>query len=248
MREETQFRPKPMVNIGGEPLLWHIMRVFANHGHCHFIICTGYKKEIIEEYFESTTWAKKGAELSARFPPVGAPERDWTVNVVNTGLSTQTGARIKQIQDYTGDERFIASYGDSLADVDVTGLLEKHRQRGLAATVTLAHPTSRFGVANLDSNGLVRGFREKPVLEEFVSIGFFVFEPMIFSLLDEASVLEQAPLTTLAAEGNLGSFEHNGYWQAVDTYRELVQVQELWDKGDAGWVRARAQSDELSPR
>jgi glucose-1-phosphate cytidylyltransferase len=224
-----------MVNIGGEPLLWHIMRVFANHGHCDFIICTGYKKELIEDYFEAAAWAKKGAELSARFPPVGAPERDWTVSVVDTGLSTQTGARIKQIQDYTGDEPFFASYGDSLANVDVTGLLEIHHQRGLASTVTLAHPTSRFGVANLDPSGLVRGFREKPVLEEFVSIGFFVFEPAVFSLLDQNSVLEEAPIMTLAAGGNLGSFEHNGYWQAVDTYRELLQVQELWDNGDAPW-------------
>lgn len=240
MREETQFRPKPMVNIGGEPLLWHIMRVFANHGHCDFIICAGYKKEFIEDYFESSTWTKKAAELSTKFPPVGAPERDWTVTVVDTGLSTQTGARIKQIQAHTGDERFFASYGDSLADVDVTGLLEKHQQRGVASTVTLAHPTSRFGVANLDSSGLVRGFREKPVLEEFVSIGFFVFEPVVFSLLDEKSVLEEAPLTTLAAEGNLGSFEHNGYWQAVDTYRELVQVQELWHSGDARWIKGHS--------
>jgi glucose-1-phosphate cytidylyltransferase len=225
-----------MVSIGGEPLLWHIMRVFANHGHSDFIICTGYKKESIENYFETGLWEKKGLELSAKFPPLGAPEPDWNVTIVDTGLSTETGGRLKQVQDYIGAERFFASYGDSLADVDVSGLLERHTQRGLTATVTLAHPTSRFGVADLDSAGLVNGFREKPVLEEFVSIGFFVFEPAVFALLDQNSVLEKAPLATLAASGNLGSFEHNGYWQAVDTYRELVQVQELWESGAASWI------------
>jgi glucose-1-phosphate cytidylyltransferase len=226
-----------MVSIGGEPLLWHIMRVFANHGHCDFIICTGYKKELIENYFEDSFWAKKGAELSARFPPTAVPEPDWNVTVLDTGLSTQTGGRIKQVEDYVGGDRFFASYGDSLANVDVAGLLQSHTQRGLTATVTLAHPTSRFGVAELDSSGLVRGFREKPVLEEFVSIGFFVFEPDVFSLLDQNSVLEEAPLATLAASENLGSFEHNGYWQAVDTYRELVQVQDLWQTGGASWIK-----------
>ena len=239
MREETQFRPKPMVPVGGEPLIWHIMRVFANHGHGEFVICAGYKKEVIEAYFESEAWKRKAIELSHRFPPPGVPEQDWKVDVLDTGPSTQTAGRVIRARGYIGRERFFLGYGDSLADVDISELLNQHIRRGVTSTVTLAHPTSRFGVANVDGAGMVRSFQEKPLLEALVSIGFFVLEPDVFSVLDEHSMLEEGPLAALATSGNLFSFEHNGYWQAVDTYRELLQVQKLWDSGEAGWVSTK---------
>ena len=235
MREETEFRPKPMVEIGGEPLLWHIMKNFAYHGQTDFIISSGYKSELIEYYFAPENWERKAVELSTLYPTPGKPEEEWTIKVVNTGIETPTGGRIKSLQDILQAERFLVTYGDGIAPVNISQLVKAHENGGSLGTVTLARPTSRFGIAQLDDGGLVKGFREKPILDELVSIGFFIFEPSFLDVLDRASALEEEPLAYLAATGQLRGYIHNGFWQPIDTYRELLAVQKLWTENAAPW-------------
>lgn len=235
MREETEYRPKPMVLIGGEPLLWHIMRVFARFGHADFIICAGYKQEIIRDYFQQSVWEEKSQDLVKSFPPEGAPEPTWNIEIIDTGLTTETGGRLKKIQHLVEEEEFFLTYGDSLANVDLTRLVETHRKMGLDATVTLANPTSRFGVVELDRSGIVLGFNEKPILSELVSIGFFVFGPQIFSYLADNSVLEGTPLARISKEKRMAGFKHEGFWQPIDTYRELLAMQKIWNRNGEKW-------------
>lgn len=234
MREETEFRPKPMVLIGGEPLIWHIMRIFAAQGFREFLICAGYKGEQIHDYFSRQNWPTRSKELESRFPSRGIPESEWIVEVIDTGLHTPTGGRLKAIaQRLKG--RFFCTYGDSLAPVKLNQLLAQHEKLGVSASVTLAYPRSRFGIAQLDQNGLVISFREKPILRDQVSIGFFVFEPTVLQLLQENSILENEPLTQLAASRQLGGYSHHGYWQPLDTYREYEEFTNLWKSGEAPW-------------
>ena len=235
MREETEFRPKPMVEVGGEPLLWHIMKNFAYHGQTDFIISSGYKSELIEDYFAPENWERKAVDLSTLYPAPGKPEEEWTIKVVNTGIETPTGGRIKSLQDILHAERFLVTYGDGIAPVNISQLVKAHENGGSLGTVTLARPTSRFGIAQLDDGGLVKGFREKPILDELVSIGFFIFEPSFLDVLDRASTLEEEPLANLAATGQLRGYIHNGFWQPIDTYRELLAVQKLWTENAAPW-------------
>lgn len=236
MREETEFRPKPMVEIGGEPLLWHIMRNFARHGISEFLISSGYKSELIENYFGPENWKEKSSWLARRYPFDGIPEPDWSVEVINTGLETPTGGRLKKMENVLVGGTFICTYGDGIAPVDISRLLATHQAGGTLATVTLARPTSRFGIAEVDGKGFVSGFREKPVLDELVSIGFFVFEPIFLMSLEEQSVLEGEPLEGLASLHQLNSHLHDGFWQPIDTYRELLAMQKLWENKSAPWV------------
>lgn len=236
MREETEFRPKPMVEVGGEPLLWHLMRIFARHGLADFVVCAGYKGEMIDSYFSHAHWVRKSRELQRLHPPHGVPEPEWRIQVVDTGAETPTGGRLKKVESELTGDRFICTYGDGLAPVNVCALLDAHRRAATSATVTLSRPTSRFGVAELDRRGMVTGFREKPVLDELVSIGFFVFEAHLLSQLTETSVLEESFLTGLAYRNKLAGFVHDGYWQPIDTYRELLAAKDLWDSGDPPWV------------
>lgn len=235
MREETEFRPKPMVEIGGEPLLWHIMRNFAHHGHTDFIISSGYKSELIEGYFAPESWGQKAAHLAALYPTSGKPEEEWSIKVVNTGLETPTGGRLKKLQNILRDERFLVTYGDGIAPVNISQLLKSHETGGSLGTVTLARPTSRFGIAELQEGGLVTGFREKPILDELVSIGFFVFEPSVLDTLYDDTTLEEEPLSQLAATRQLRGYIHNDFWQPIDTYRELLAMQKLWRENSAPW-------------
>ena len=221
MREETEFRPKPMVEIGGIPVLKHIMTNYANHGFTDFIVCGGYKRQMIEAYFSSAN------------PP--AVPSHWKVSVIDTGEESSTGERLQQVRHLLGEKPFLCTYGDGIAPVDITRLVKFHISQGTDATVTLAHPTSRFGIAELSKAGFVSQFREKPLMDELVSIGFFVFEPAVWSELTESAALEAGPLDRLAAETRLAGFVHNGFWQPLDTYRELLALQALWDSGTAPW-------------
>jgi glucose-1-phosphate cytidylyltransferase len=242
MREETEYRPKPMVEVGGRPVLWHIMKLLSRHDITQFVICSGYKSEQIKEYFldyrarnQDFTVVLGGGE------PVeyhdGHGEDDWRVTVADTGLNTMTGGRVKRVQKYVGDETFICTYGDGIADIDVSALLAYHRAHGKLATVTSVHPVSRFGVLEIDDDGLVRRFKEKPQTEGWINIGYFVFEPGVFDYIDEGddTVLEQEPLRRLAEAGQLAAYRHEGFWQPMDTYREALLLNELWDSGEAPW-------------
>jgi len=240
MREETEFRPKPMVELGGKPVLWHIMQILAAQGISEFVICTGYKGQMINEYF--LNYAIGGQEVKAEPKSELAIELhvidedfDWRVTLVDTGPTTMTGGRIHRARPYIGNETFLVTYGDGLANVDIQALQEKHRTLGSIATLTSARPRSRFGVLDIDSSGYVKKFTEKPLSAEWVNIGYMLAEPLLFEYLNNDCVLEQEPLARLSAQGKLGAFKHSGFWQPMDTLREAQSLDELWNQGSAPW-------------
>lgn len=241
MREETEFRPKPMVEVGERPILWHIMRNFAHFGFKEFVIATGYKHEIIQDYFLNYKTRNNDftIKLDSALPPIiHGEDRDlgWTVTVANTGAKTMTGGRVSRLREYLGNEPFIVTYGDSLANVDIAALVQSHKNSKALATVTMVRPVSRFGILEIDeTTGRVNQFREKPLIEGWVNIGFFVMEPEVLNYLDDDSVLEEAPLAALAADGKLSSFKHEGFWQPMDTYREYKIMNDLWESGNPPW-------------
>ena len=240
LREETEYRPKPMIEVGGKPVLWHIMKNFAHFGLHEFVVCAGYKGSMIKEYF--LHYDARMSDFTVRLGPEPSieyfrddGEQGWTVTVADTGAATMTGGRIKRVQRHLGDGPFIVTYGDGLADVDIDRLLAFHRERGRLATVTVVHPVSRFGVVDVSPNGIVERFREKPLADGSVNAGFMVFENEVLDYLDEDCVLEEEPLSRLAAEGQLAAYRHEGFWQPMDTYRESLSLNELWDEGAAPW-------------
>jgi glucose-1-phosphate cytidylyltransferase len=240
MREETEFRPKPMVEIGGRPVLWHIMKNLAHFGISDFIIATGYKSDMIKEYFLNyEAWNNDftidlGKRDSLTFNNAH-DEAHWTVTIAYTGENTMTGGRVKQASKYLDDQPFLVTYGDGLADVDINALRDYHRASGSLATVTTVQPTSRFGVMDVDGSGKVISFAEKPKLEGWINVGFFVMEHEFLSYLGPDSILEETPLTKLAESGQLSAYRHSGFWQPMDTYRESLALNDLWDLDAAPW-------------
>jgi glucose-1-phosphate cytidylyltransferase len=240
MREETEFRPKPMVEVGGRPVLWHIMKILGTQGIPDFIICTGYKCEYIKNYFynygaSNLDFTVKLGDQSSTIFHGSHDEFEWTVTVADTGEATNTGGRIKKVEKYLEGQSFIATYGDGIADINLASLLDFHRVGRKIATMTTTQSLSRFGVVDSDESGTVTQFREKPRVSDWINIGYFVFEPEVFNFLDEESVLEEEPLKALARTGNLGSYKHEGFWQPMDTYRESLVLNQLWDSGLASW-------------
>jgi glucose-1-phosphate cytidylyltransferase len=240
MREETEFRPKPMVEVGGRPVLWHIMKVLGAQGITDFIICAGYKSEYIKNYFYN--YGASNLDFTVRLGDQSSTvfhgshdEFDWTVTVADTGDSTMTGGRIKMIEKYVQGETFLATYGDGIADINVKALLEFHNSHGETATMTVTQPTSRFGVVEIEDSGIVSQFREKPKVNDWINMGYFVFKPLVFDYLSLDSVLEESPLRDLASHKELGAFRHSGFWQPMDTYRESLLLNSLWDQGQAPW-------------
>ena len=240
MREETEFRPKPMVEVGGRPVLWHIMKVLGTQGITDFVICAGYKSEYIKNYFYNYGAAnldftvRLGDQSSTVFH--GSHEEfDWTVTVADTGESTMTGGRIKMIEKYVEGETFLATYGDGIADIDLSALSSFHQSHGKTATMTVTQPTSRFGVVDISDSGLVSKFREKPKVNDWINMGYFIFDPGVFNYLEFDSVLEENPLRELATQAQLGAYKHSGFWQPMDTYREFLELNALWDAGRADW-------------
>lgn len=241
MREETEFRPKPMVSVGGKPVLWHLMKLFSAYSITDFVICAGYKGEQIKEYFlnyaalnsDFTITLGRSNEVVFHADHL---ESDWTVTVADTGASTLTAGRVERIERFVEGERFIVTYGDGLADLNVAKLLAFHAEHGRKATITTVRPLSRFGLVDVDHSSVTR-FREKPQMDDSVSAGFFVFEPSVFDYLRDADeiMLEHEPLARLAAERELAAFRHEGFWQPMDTYRESQLLNEMWDTGTAPW-------------
>lgn len=241
LREETEYRPKPMVKIGNQPILWHIMKIYAQAGFKDFIVCLGYKGESIRQYFYDYTvytgdvqidlGQKTQIHVGNTFEHV-----DWRVLLADTGRDTMTGGRIRRVRDYIKTDRFMVTYGDGVADVDVKALVAAHHNSGALATLTGVRPTSRFGELKIENDRVVR-FHEKEFLEEvWINGGFFVFEKKIFEYLDaDSTILEQEPLRRLAGEKNLGVYRHPGFWQCMDTYREFEMLNKMWDDGRAPW-------------
>lgn len=240
LMEETAYRPKPMVEIGGRPMLWHIMHIFARHGLREFVIACGYKGEMIKEYFSNfflhnsdfVVDLKAGSLKLLQASPV-----DWQVAVIDTGLQTQTGGRIRRLQEQLSGQTFLVTYGDGLADVDVARLIAFHRDHGRLATVTAVRPPARFGALDLEGDQ-VRAFTEKlSTNESWINGGFFVFEPGVFDYLgDDTTLLEREPMERLARDGQLMAYRHGGFWQPVDTQRERLYLETLWSSGRAPWM------------
>ena len=240
LREETEFRPKPMVEIGGRPILWHIMKTLSTQGINDFVICLGYKGDQIKDFFmnyESRTHdiTVTLGESEGLVQHTKTLSENWTVTLANTGLATMTGGRIHKIKKYVGDERFLCTYGDGLADIDVTALTNFHVAHGKTATVTAVRPATRFGAMQIDEDNTVNEFAEKPRAEKWVNGGYFIFEPGIFNYLDSQCTLEAKPLESLSKKGELKAFHHEGFWQPMDTFRESQELNELWSTDKAPW-------------
>jgi glucose-1-phosphate cytidylyltransferase len=240
MREETEYRPKPMVEVGGRPLLWHIMKLYAAHGLNEFVCCLGYRGSTIKQYFLDYHALRSDVTVSLGSGDVSYATReveDWTVSLVDTGEQAMTGARVKRVEHYLrADDVFLCTYGDGLADVDITRLLEFHRSHGRLATVTGVIPPGRFGELVLDGER-VSTFAEKPSGGSLISGGFFVFDRAVLDRLspDDDCILERAPLEGLAADGELAVYKHDGFWQCADTIRDVEHLRSLWDGGAAPW-------------
>jgi glucose-1-phosphate cytidylyltransferase len=240
LSEETAVKPKPMVEIGGKPIIWHIMHIYSSAGFDEFVVALGYKQEVLKEYFNSFYVVNNdlSVDLATGDKTIRhrMPER-WKVHLIDTGLATQTGGRIKRVQDIIGDEAFMCTYGDGVAAIDVRRLSQYHRSQGREATLTAVRPPARFGALDI-SDGRVREFIEKPQASEgWINGGFFVFEPSIFDRIEgDHTPLEQEPLANLARDGQLSCYEHDGFWQPMDTARDRRLLEELWASGNAPWV------------
>jgi glucose-1-phosphate cytidylyltransferase len=242
LSEETDVKPKPMVEIGGRPILWHIMKIYSAHGVNDFIICLGYKGYLIKEYFANYYLHVCDVTFDVRENRMEVHQsaaEPWRVTLVDTGDATMTGGRLKRVLPYVRDEElFLFTYGDGVSDVDITRLIEFHRLQSTLATLTAVQPPGRFGALDVDGDRISR-FQEKPLGDgAWINGGFFVLSPEVDRYLEgDETVWEQAPLATLAADGELASFKHTGFWHAMDTLRDKNQLEELWRSGRAPWKR-----------
>lgn len=240
LSEETSVRPKPMVEIGGHPILWHIMKHYATHGLTEFIVCLGYRGDVIKDYFANFHMRNSDVTIdltTGQMDVHASTAEPWRVTLIDTGAATLTGGRLKRALAHVGDEQFCMTYGDGVADVDLTKLIAFHHRQGTLATVTSVQPPGRFGA--LDVHGdRVTHFREKPRGDgTWTNGGFFVLDPKVGDYIDgDDTTWEEAPLRTLAHEGQLSSFRHEGYWQVMDTLRDKIVLQQQWDDGAPPWV------------
>lgn len=241
LSEETEIKPKPMVEIGEMPILWHIMKLYSHYGYNDFVICCGYKQQVIKKWFAD--YYLNNSDVTFDFANNNdvtihrSLTEPWKVTVVDTGLMTMTGGRIKRIQKYIGDEPFMMTYGDAVCDVDISKLVKFHQSHGKKATLTAVIQKQQKGVLDISKVGAVKSFREKQVVDETpINAGYMVLEPSVFDMIEgDSTVFEQGPLSKLAEMGQLMSFTHKGYWQCMDSLREKNMLQELWNANEASW-------------
>ena len=239
MREETDFRPKPMVDIGGRPVVWHLMKIFSHYGVTDFVILAGYKADVVKDYFSNLDLRTRDFRVTQGSVPtlefISGEQENWRVTVLDTGLETLTGERLLRAQEVIGEDDFLCTYGDGLAPVNIHNLIERHRSLGLTATLTVTQPSNRFGLVRFDEQGIVAGFNEKPKMVDWVNMGFFVFGPGVFSFLREGESLEEGGLVRLAQSNELGVNKYDGFWEPMDTYREYKLLNDLWVSDNAPW-------------
>ena len=240
--EESHLRPKPMIEIGGLPILWHILKYYSFHGFNEFIICCGYKGYVIKEYFADYYLHRSDVtfDFSAENKMIvhNNVAEPWKVTLVDTGLNTQTGGRIKRVKPYIGDERFMMTYGDGLSDIDLPRLIQTHQESGKTVTLSAIQPGGRFGVLDINErDGTITGFHEKAREEgAWINAGFMVLEPEVFDYIDgDSTVFERSPLERLSADGKLGVYQHHGYWKCMDTARDKDALEKAWAGGNAKW-------------
>lgn len=241
LAEETEIKPKPMVEVGEMPIIWHIMKTYSFYGYNEFIICCGYKQDVIKKWFAD--YYLTHSDVTFDFTDNNnvtihqSCKEPWKVTVVDTGLKTMTGGRIKRVQKYVGDEPFLMTYGDAVCDVDISKLVEYHKSHGKKATLTAVIQKQQKGVLDISKVGAVMAFREKQTVDETpINAGFMVLEPSVFDLIDgDTCIFEQGPLSSLAESGELMSYRHRGFWQCMDNIREKAILEELWESGKAPW-------------
>lgn len=241
LSEATNLIPKPMVEIGGKPILWHIMKTYSEHGINEFVICCGYKGYIIKEWFANYFMHTNDVTIDLKTNEVevhNTHSEDWKVTLVDTGLNTMTGGRIKRIQKYIGNEAFCLTYGDGVSDVDISRSIKEHKGSGKLLTVTAYKPQGKFGSLELAEDGNVSSFTEKPAGDGmWINAGYFVCEPEIFDYITEgdSTIFERAPLENIAADGKMISFKHRGFWKPMDILKDNKELNEMWDNGTAPW-------------
>jgi glucose-1-phosphate cytidylyltransferase len=241
LSEYTEIVPKPMVHVGGVPIIWHIMNTYAKYGHKDFNLALGYKAEYVKEYFLNYKALNNDFTIdlgTGEIRTILANDIDWNVTLVDTGSDSMTGGRVKRMQQHIGDESFFLTYGDGVADIDIDALLSFHRKHGKMVTVTAVHPGARFGELDIRNN-LAHGFQEKPQMGQgWINGGYFVIEPEFFDLIvdGDATVLEKGPLEKTAEMGQLAAYKHEGFWQCMDTKRDKDALDLLWSSGSAPWA------------
>ncbi len=241
LKEETEFKPKPLVTIGGMPILWHIMKIYSHYGYKDFVLCLGYKGHEIKNFFVTYDLLRHDFTLN-----LGKREKnsiyhnseqleDWNITFAETGLETLTGGRIKKIEKYIDEDDFFLTYGDGLADVNIKNLLNFHQKHGKIGTLTSIQPLSRFGIVDFNELGMVTSFKEKPKLDGWINGGFFVFKKDVFDYIDGNEVFEQTPLSKLAKNEQLAAYAHKGLWECMDTHRDFENLNKIWNSGNAFW-------------
>jgi len=241
LSEATTLIPKPMVEIGGKPILWHIMKTYSYYGINEFIICCGYKGYIIKEYFAN--YFRHNSDMTVdlsnnKVKVLDNHAEHWKVTLIDTGLATMTGGRIKRIQKYVGNEPFLLTYGDGVSDVNISQTINEHIKAGKILSIMAFQPSGRFGALDIAGNGMVNSFLEKPAGDgAWINAGYFVCEPQVFDYLtgDESEIFERGPVERIVSEGQLHAFKHNGFWKPMDTLRDKTELNEMWDKDAAPW-------------
>jgi glucose-1-phosphate cytidylyltransferase len=238
--EETVVRPKPMVEVGGKPILWHIMKIYSHYGFNDFVICLGFKGYVIKEYFSNYFLHMSDVTFDMANNSMEVHQRKaepWRVTLVDTGNDSMTGGRVKRVAPYIGNETFMLTYGDGVANVDIKALVQFHRKQGRQGTVTSTQPSGRFGALDIRGDGRVAAFQEKPAGDgSWINGGFFVLEASVFDrIADDATIFEKEPLEGMASDGELVAFKHTGFWQPMDTLRDKMHLEELWARGSAPW-------------
>ena len=242
LSEETELKPKPMVEIGGKPILWHIMKIYSYFGFNDFIVLTGYKSHIIKEYFINyySRYSDITVDMASQSVEIHKTRTEpWKVTMLYTGQNTMTGGRIKKAQNYVGDEPFMLTYGDGVSDININSLVEAHKKSGKLATMTSVQPSGRFGALAIEKDGAISSFAEKPKGDgAWINGGFFVLEPQVFDYIkdSDSTVWEKEPLEILAKSGNLHAFKHSGFWRPMDTLRDKIELTELWTSENAPWA------------
>ncbi|ACO04300.1 MAG TPA: glucose-1-phosphate cytidylyltransferase [Persephonella sp.] len=239
LSEETDIKPKPMVEIGGKPILWHIMKIYSSYGFNDFVVCLGYKGYVIKEYFANYFLHMSDVTIDLKNNQIEVHDvkaEPWKVTLVDTGLNTMTGGRIKRIKNYIGNETFMLTYGDGVGNINIKELLEFHKKHGRYATLTAVQPSGRFGALDLE-DVQVKAFKEKPKGDgAWINGGFFVLEPQIFDYIEgDETIWERDPLENLAKDGQLMAYKHTGFWKPMDTLRDKRELESLWQSGNPPW-------------
>ena len=239
LSEETLLKPKPMVEIGGMPILWHIMKIYSSYGINEFIICGGYKSKLIKEFFSNYYLQSSDIIFDTHkntYKIIKDNKENWKITISDTGMNTMTGGRLKRVSELIGNETFCFTYGDGLSDVNISELVAFHKKHNAKATLTAVIPPGRYGILNIQGDS-VKSFKEKPITNQsWINGGFFVLEPSVINLIrSDDCIWEREPLETLSLQGELKAFKHNGFWQPMDTLRDKINLQSIWDSGEAPW-------------